>query len=116
MSVNKRECLSIREKFEIIRELERGEKNIEVCKDINLSSSTVSAILQSMDMGIIKSFKGYFRRFLVLQMIDRRERGLHDTVSLLDTICLIKYEWDTYACNGDNLFPEIWFIMRIFRW
>jgi hypothetical protein len=28
-------------------------------------------------------------------MIDRRERGLHDTVSSLDTICLIKDEWDT---------------------
>jgi hypothetical protein len=28
MSVNKRKCLSIREKVEIIRELERGEKKM----------------------------------------------------------------------------------------
>jgi hypothetical protein len=46
-------------------------------------------------MGIIKSFKGYFRRFLVLQLIDRRERGLHDNVSLLDSIRLLKDAWDT---------------------
>jgi hypothetical protein len=43
-----------------------------------------TSVLQPMDMGIIRSFKGYFRRFLVLQLIDRRERGLHDSVSLLD--------------------------------
>jgi hypothetical protein len=35
MSVNKSKRLSIREKVEIIRELERGEKNVEVCKKCN---------------------------------------------------------------------------------
>jgi hypothetical protein len=59
-----------------------------------LPSNAIS-VLQPMDMGIIKSFKGYFRRFLVLQFIDRREQGLHDNVSLLDTIRLIKDIWDT---------------------
>jgi flagellar biosynthesis chaperone FliJ len=34
--------VSIREKVEIIQELERGEKNVEVCKKFNLSPSTVS--------------------------------------------------------------------------
>jgi hypothetical protein len=34
MPVNKRKCLSIREKVEIIRELERGEKNVDVCKKL----------------------------------------------------------------------------------
>jgi hypothetical protein len=48
-----------------------------------------------MDMSTIKSFKGYFRQFLVLQLIDRRERGLHDSVSLLDSIRLKKDAWDT---------------------
>jgi hypothetical protein len=48
-----------------------------------------------MDMGIIKSFKGYFRRFLVLQLIYRRELGLHDNVSLLDSIRLMTDAWDT---------------------
>jgi hypothetical protein len=47
-------------------------------------------VLQPMDMGIMKSFKGYFRRFLVLQLIDRRERGLHDNISLMDSINLMK--------------------------
>jgi hypothetical protein len=54
-----------------------------------------SSVLQPMDMGIIKSLKGYFRRFLVLQLIDRRERVLHDNVSLLDSIRLMKDAWDT---------------------
>jgi hypothetical protein len=31
----------------------------------------------------------------VLQLIDRRERGLHDNVSLLDSIRLMKGAWDT---------------------
>jgi hypothetical protein len=51
--------------------------------------------LQPTDMGIIKSFMGYFRRFLVLQLIDRRERGLHGNVSLLDSIRLLKDAWNT---------------------
>jgi hypothetical protein len=54
-----------------------------------------TSVLQPMGMGIIKSFKGYFRRFLVLQLIDRRERGLHGNVSLLDSIRLMKDAWDT---------------------
>jgi hypothetical protein len=54
-----------------------------------------TSVLQPMDMGIIQSFNGYFVRFLVLQLIDRRERGLHDNVSLLDSIRLMKDAWDT---------------------
>jgi hypothetical protein len=46
-------------------------------------------------MGIIKSFKNYFWRFLVLQLIDRRESALHDNVSLLDSIRLMKDARDT---------------------
>jgi hypothetical protein len=49
MSVNKRKCLSIREKVEIIRELERGEKNVEVCKKFNLSPSTVSTLWKNKE-------------------------------------------------------------------
>jgi hypothetical protein len=50
----------------------------------------LTSVFQPMDMGIIKSFKGYFRRFLVHQLIDRRERELRDNVSLLDSIRLMK--------------------------
>jgi hypothetical protein len=49
MSVNKRKCLSIREKVEIIRELERAEKNVEVCKKCNLSPSTVSTLWKNKE-------------------------------------------------------------------
>jgi hypothetical protein len=35
------------------------------------------------------------RRFLVLQLIDRRERGLHNNVSLLDSNRLMKDAWDS---------------------
>jgi hypothetical protein len=80
-------------------------------------SHNATSVLQPMDMGVIRSFKVYSRRFLLLQLIGRRERGLHDSVSLLDSIRLMKDAWDTYTCNGDKLFPEIWFIItRIFRW
>jgi hypothetical protein len=58
-------------------------------------TSNATSVLQTMDMGIIKRFKGYFRRFVVLQLIDRRERGLHNSVSLLDSIRLMKDAWDT---------------------
>jgi hypothetical protein len=51
MSVNKRKCLSIHEKVEIIRELERGEKNVEVCKKKTyLSPSTVSTLWKNKEV------------------------------------------------------------------
>jgi hypothetical protein len=53
-----------------------------------------TSVLQPMNMSIINSIKGYCRRFFVLQLIDRRERGLHDNVSLLDSISLMKDAWD----------------------
>jgi hypothetical protein len=31
-----------------------------------------TSVLQPMDMGVIRSFKVYYRRFVVLQLIDRR--------------------------------------------
>jgi DNA-binding NarL/FixJ family response regulator len=49
MSVNKRKCLSTREKVEIIRELECGEKNVQVCKKCNLSPSTVSILWKNKE-------------------------------------------------------------------
>jgi transposase-like protein len=49
MSVNKRKCLSIREKAEIIQELERGEKNVEVCNKFNLSPSIVSTLWKNKE-------------------------------------------------------------------
>jgi hypothetical protein len=54
-----------------------------------------ASVLPPMDIGIIKSFKGYFRRFVVLQLIDRRERRLHENFSLLGSIRLMKDAWDT---------------------
>jgi hypothetical protein len=53
-----------------------------------------TSVLQPMNMGIIKSIKGYCKRFFVLQLIDLRERGLHNNVSLLDSISLMKDAWD----------------------
>jgi hypothetical protein len=49
MSVNKRNCLSIRERVEIIRELERGKKNVEVYNKFNLSPSTVSTLWKNKE-------------------------------------------------------------------
>lgn len=49
-SVNKRKCLSIREKVEIINELERGTKNVDVCKMFSLTSSTVSTLWKNKDV------------------------------------------------------------------
>jgi hypothetical protein len=49
MSVNKRKCLSIREKSEIIRELERGEKMLKYAKKFNLSPSTISTLWKNKE-------------------------------------------------------------------
>lgn len=42
MSVNKRKCLSLYDKAEIIRELEHGGKNVSVYKELNLSSTVLN--------------------------------------------------------------------------
>jgi hypothetical protein len=64
MSVNKRKCLSVREKVEIIRELERGEKNVEVCNKFHLSLSIAStlwknkeAILSALENNLVTNKK-----------------------------------------------------------
>jgi DNA-binding NarL/FixJ family response regulator len=41
--------MSIREKVKNIRELEHGEKNVEVCKKFNLSPSTVSTLWKNKE-------------------------------------------------------------------
>jgi hypothetical protein len=64
-----------------------------------------------MDMSVIKSFKGYFRQFLVLQLIDRRERGLDDNV-LLDNLFNEKCVGYCYTCNSFKLFQKSRLIIR----
>lgn len=52
----KRKVLTVGEKAEIIRTLENGEKNSEVCKKFGLSSSTVSTLWKNKDT-ILKAFQ-----------------------------------------------------------
>jgi hypothetical protein len=51
MSVNKRKCLSVSEKDEIIHELKCGEKKY-VYKKLNLSSSTVSSLYKNKEKNL----------------------------------------------------------------
>lgn len=47
--MSKRKVLSVDEKINILRELEDGSKNVEICKKYNLSSSTVSTLLKNKE-------------------------------------------------------------------
>jgi hypothetical protein len=74
-----------------------AQPRIQDLSDIKLEflSHNATSVLQPMAMGVIRSFKVYYSRFLLLQFIDRRKRGLHDNVSLLDSIRLMKDAWTT---------------------
>lgn len=56
MASKKRKCLSIREKVDIIREIESGARNVDVCKKYKLPSSTVSTIIRNKQL-YISSFR-----------------------------------------------------------
>jgi len=45
--MSKRKVLSVDEKVKILRELNDGVKNVEICKRYGLSSSTVSTLLKN---------------------------------------------------------------------
>ena len=45
--MSKRKVLSVDEKVKILRELDDGVKNAEICKRYGLSSSTVSTLLKN---------------------------------------------------------------------
>lgn len=53
----KRKTLSISDKVDIIRELEKGSTNSSVCKNYELSSSTVSTIWKNRE-SVLKAFEG----------------------------------------------------------
>lgn len=52
------------------------------------------SILQPMYMGVIKSLKGFYKRFIVLHLISQRERNLSESVSVLDAINLLTDAWN----------------------
>jgi hypothetical protein len=56
ISVNKRKFLPVREKDEIIRELERGDTKVFVSKKFNLSSSTVLTLWKNKEK-ILSAFE-----------------------------------------------------------
>jgi hypothetical protein len=118
MSINKRKCLYIHEKVEIIRELERGEKNVEVCKKFNLSPSTVSTLWKNKEV-ILSALENNPTTNKKLRICDfgNVDQALLECFfigfNLFDERCM----GHCYPWNGDKLFPEIWFIIRrIFRW
>lgn len=47
--MGKRKVLSVEEKIEILRQLENGVKNVEICRKYDLSSSTVSTLLKNKE-------------------------------------------------------------------
>lgn len=59
----------------------------------------LTASLQPMDQGVIKCLKDYFRRFLVLKMIENAERKVTTEISLLDAIIMLKKACDTVTSD-----------------
>jgi hypothetical protein len=50
MGTKKRKIISLREKVDIIRDLEKGDTNLQVCKKYSLSKSTVSTFWKNKDL------------------------------------------------------------------
>lgn len=56
MATRKRKCLAVNDKVEIIKDIERGVKNVDVCKKYGISSSSVSTLVKNKDK-IFSSFE-----------------------------------------------------------
>lgn len=56
--------------------------------------ANATSVLQPMDQGIIRSFKNYYRRLLVLQLIDRMEKKQDTKISVLDAIRIMSDAWN----------------------
>lgn len=69
-----------------------------------------TSILQPMDQGVIKCFKGHFRMALVLKMIENSERGLPMNVNVLDAVLLMTAAWEKVtAATISNCFTHAGF-------
>lgn len=64
--------------------------SIELCF---LPPNTTS-VLQPLDQGIIKSIKTYFRKFLVMKMIENDNNDCKMNINLLEAINLVSKAWD----------------------
>lgn len=57
----------------------------------------VTSILQPLDQGVIRSFKGYYRRLLILKMLEEEKADLK--VSILDSILMLHDAWDSVSVS-----------------
>lgn len=67
-------------------------KNLTNIKLVFLPPNTTS-ILQPMDQGVIKNLKLYYRKSLIIRMIDCLDRGEKFTINVYDAINLIAKAW-----------------------
>jgi hypothetical protein len=56
--------------------------------------SNCTSVLQPMDQGVIKCMKTYFRKSLVLKMINNMENKIDTNINVLDAILLIFKAWE----------------------
>lgn len=86
--------------------------NLKHIKLVFLPPNTTS-VLQPMDQSVIISLKVYFRKLLILQIIEYIEKKLETNISILDAIIMLTKAWEKVTVatmkncfeHADSLLP-----------
>jgi hypothetical protein len=56
--------------------------------------ANTTAVLQPMDQGVINCLEAYYRKFLVLKLIENIEKKIDRQITVLDAIILLHKSWE----------------------
>ncbi|GBL99633.1 hypothetical protein AVEN_68883-1 [Araneus ventricosus] len=75
--VGKRKAFSVEDKVKLIRKLQNGESQSDICKEFSLSKSTVATIWKNRD-SIISAYEKYISRCKRLRKVEKE--NVEDTL------------------------------------